>query len=136
MPALSPVSAPRANGVVGLTSYAGAVRTWTAILFVGLGVGSAACADHDVEVMNDLKTKICACTTASCAEQAMKGVPQGPVKSTPKMQEIARSMMDCFARLKDDERPSTDPDAAGSAGSAATGSAATGSAATGSASKP
>jgi len=100
------------------------VRTWLAILVV-----FAACADHDVEVMTDLKTKICACTTSSCAAQVLKQVPQGAGKATPqnqpKIQELARAMMDCFARLQDADRPSTDPDAPGSAGEPATGSAAT-----------
>jgi len=96
------------------------VRIWLAILVV-----SAGCADHDVEVMTDLKTKICACTTSTCAAQVLKEVPQGAGKVTspqtqPKVQELARAMMDCIARLSDAERPSTDPDAPGSAsGSAA-----------------
>jgi hypothetical protein len=127
---LSPVSAARANGVARLTGYAATVRSWLAIL-----VALAACNDHGVQSLTKIKAKVCACKTASCAEQAMKLVPQEAIESTHRTQGLARDMLDCLAKLQADEQPTTDPDAEGSAaqGPAAEGSAAEGSAAGGSA---
>jgi hypothetical protein len=104
---LSPVSAAHANSVAWLTSYAAFVRTWFAILVVTL----TACTDHDTQRLTSIKAEVCACQTASCAEQAMKGVPQHPQKSTHRKQVIARDMLDCLAKLQAAERPTTDPDA-------------------------
>jgi hypothetical protein len=83
------------------------VRTWFAILVVTL----TACTDHDTQRLTSIKAEVCACQTASCAEQAMKGVPQHPQKSTHRKQVIARDMLDCLAKLQAAERPTTDPDA-------------------------
>ncbi|HSS00297.1 MAG TPA: hypothetical protein VLM79_24735 [Kofleriaceae bacterium] len=69
-----------------------------------------ACGEHDTERMIAIKSKVCACKTASCAEQEMKVVPEQQIKSTPRIQGLARDMMDCIARLQEAERPSTDPD--------------------------
>jgi len=95
----------------------------------------AACNDHGVESLTKIKAAVCACKTASCAEQAMKLVPQEAIESTHRTQGIARDMLECLAKLQASELPITDPDAEGSAaeGSAAAGSAAAGSAAAGSA---
>lgn len=90
----------------GRTSYAARVRSWLAIL-VTLG----ACADSDTERLSAIKAKVCACTTASCAEQEMKAVPEQAIKSTHRTQGIARELLDCVARLQAAERPDTDPDA-------------------------
>jgi len=103
---LSPVSAASANGVAWLTSYAARVRSSLAIL-----VTLVACVDHDAERLIEIKTKVCACKTASCAEQEMKLVPERAIKSTHRTQEIARELLDCVAKLRADERPTTDPDA-------------------------
>jgi hypothetical protein len=71
----------------------------------------AACTDHRIERLTRIKSEVCACKTVSCAEQAMKGVPQDTGKSTHRTQVIARDMMDCLAKLAAAERPTTDPDA-------------------------
>jgi hypothetical protein len=71
----------------------------------------AACTDHRIERLTSIKSEVCACKTVSCAEQAMKGVPQDTGKSTHRTQVIARDMMDCLAKLAAVERPATDPDA-------------------------
>ena len=65
--------------------------------------------------MTAIKAEVCACKTASCAEQAMKQVPKDTIKSTHRMQTIARDMIDCLAKLHAAERPATDPDAEDSA---------------------
>lgn len=117
MPRLSPVSAAPANGVVWLTGYAASVRTRLAIfvaIFVTIFVALAACKDHDLAVLGDVKAEVCACKTASCAEQALKRVPGETIKPTRTSRALAREMMDCIARLNAAERPSTDPDAEGS----------------------
>jgi hypothetical protein len=117
---LSPVSAARANGVVWLTGYAAPVRTCLAIL-VTLVACLVACKDHDLETLADIKSDVCACKTASCAEQAMKRIPKDTIKPTRTSRTLAREMMDCLAKLEAAERPSTDPDAEGSAAEPATG---------------
>jgi hypothetical protein len=73
-----------------------------------------ACADRDIDVLASVRNKVCACKTASCAEQEMTLVPQNVVKSTH-AQELARAIQDCFARRLAAERPTTDPDAEGAA---------------------
>jgi len=82
-----------------------AVRSWLAIL-----VMLAACDDHGVARLTSIKSEVCACKTASCAEQAMNGVPKETIKSTHRTQAIARDMLDCLAKLQAAERPTTDPD--------------------------
>ena len=107
---MSLVSEVRANGVAWLTGYAAAVRTWLAIL-----VTLVACKAHDVEQLNDVKRDVCACKDAQCADQAMERVAKASIKRTPRAQAIAREIMECRARLDAATRPSTDPDAEGSA---------------------
>jgi len=102
---LSPVSATSANGVSTLTRYAAPVLARIAIL-----VTLVACSDQDAARLTAIKSKVCACKTASCAEHEMKLVPEQPIKSTHRTQGIARELLDCVARLQDAERPSTDPD--------------------------
>lgn len=99
-----------------LTGYAATVRSLLAIL-----VTLAACNDHGVARLSQIRTKVCACKTASCAEEALKLVPKDAIQSTHRTQGIARDMLDCLAKLQADERPTTDPDAEDSApeGSAA-----------------
>lgn len=73
-----------------------------------------ACADRDIADLTSVRDKVCACQTASCAEQELTHVPKTMVKS-PHVQELARAIQDCFARRLAAERPTTDPDAEGSA---------------------
>jgi hypothetical protein len=107
---LSPVSAAGANGVVWRTSYAATVRSCLAIL-----VTLVACRPHDVEEMTAITTEVCACKTASCADQAMARVTKESIGSSPRTQALAREMIACVVKLQDAERPVTDPDAEGSA---------------------
>jgi hypothetical protein len=122
---LSPVSAIRANGVAQLTGYAATVRTRLAILITfvacllgGVGALLAGCKDHDVERLAQIKRDVCDCKDARCAEQAMSEVPRTSIRSTARTQAIARDILDCRARLEAADRPSTDPDAEDSNGSA------------------
>lgn len=103
--------------MVWLTGYAAPVRTRLAIfvtIFVTIAVTLVACKDHDLAILGDVKAEVCACKTASCAEQALKRVPADTIKPTRTSRTLAREMMDCLARLNAAERPSTDPDAEGS----------------------
>ena len=68
------------------------------------------CGDREAAQLERIKDAVCACKTSSCAEAAMKDVPQSDIKSTHKAQRFAREMMDCLSKLYEDERPSTDPD--------------------------
>lgn len=86
------------------------VRIWLAIL-----VTLVACKDHNLERLIDVKREVCACKDTRCADQAMSRVPKASIKSTPRTQAIARDIMECRAQLEAAERPTTDPDAEGSA---------------------
>ena len=95
-----------------LTGYAATVRICLAIL-----VTLVACKDRGVERLTEVKRAVCACKDTRCADQAMSEVPRASIRSTPRTQAIAREMMECRARLEAAERPTTDPDAEGGAGS-------------------
>lgn len=95
----------RANGVSALAGYARSMLARIALL-----VTLVACNDPEFERLTAIKSKVCACKTASCAEQEMKHVLEHPTKSTRRTQGLARDMFDCAARLQDAERPTTDPD--------------------------
>ena len=69
-----------ANGAWRLPRYAAPVLSRIAIL-----VTLVACGEHDTERMT-------------------------AIKSTTRIQGLAREMIDCVARLQQAERPSTDPD--------------------------
>jgi hypothetical protein len=102
------------------------VRTCLAILVTPIAclvTCLAACKDHDLETLADLKTEVCACKTASCAAQAMQRIPKDTIKQTRTARTLARAMIECRAKLEDAERPSTDPDAEGSAAEPAAGGA-------------
>jgi hypothetical protein len=68
----------------------------------------AACRESSVDRLTAIKTRVCACKTASCAETALREVPQQTIESNHRTQAIARDMLDCMARLYDGERPSDD----------------------------
>ena len=59
-----------------------------------------------------MRDAVCACKTASCADDAMKTMPSEEIPSTPHTQHVARTMMDCLSKLYEAGRPSTDADAA------------------------
>ena len=71
----------------------------------------AACGDEQVERMEAIKAEVCACKTAECAEAAMQKVQQTKLDAKPKVQRLAREMIDCVAELLEEGRPSADPDA-------------------------
>lgn len=82
---------------------------------VALALCLAGCNDHGASKLAKIKDEVCACTTSKCAEQAMAKVPSETIDSNHRTQTIARGMLDCVARLEAADRPSTDPDAEGSA---------------------
>jgi hypothetical protein len=84
-----------------------------AIAFVVAGV---ACHDTEADQLTRVKQQVCACKDVPCAEAAMKNIPSGDVKANHHAQSIARDLLDCYAKLVDAQRPSTDPDAPGSDG--------------------
>jgi hypothetical protein len=90
-------------------SYAVSSMSRSLVIAVAL---LAACADKQLEQLQDIKDEVCACKTPECGEAAMKKVPQGEkMKSDAKKQRLARDMMDCMAKLLEQGRPTTDPDA-------------------------
>jgi len=109
--------------VAWLTGYAASVRSLLAVL-----IALVSCNDHGAERLSKIRQKVCACKTASCAEQELKLVPQDTIQSTHRTQAIARDMLDCLAKLQASERPITDPDAEDAVPEGATGSGTAGSA--------
>ena len=79
------------------------------VICVALAAG--ACGDRGESQLARVRDAVCACKTASCADDAMKAVPQRDVPSNPRTQKIAREMLDCVARLHEQGRPTEDPDA-------------------------
>ena len=65
----------------------------------------AACGRHELKAMKRVRDEVCACKTVACGEAALAHVPQKDVKSTPRSQALAREMLDCMAKLYDDDRP-------------------------------
>src|ERR1043166_7356166 len=110
MRSLLPVSAAHANGVALRTRYAATVRICLAIL-----VTLVACKNQDVERLNGVKRVVCACKEASCADQALAQLDKASIPRSPKTREVAKEIFDCRAKLEETERPTTDPDAEGSA---------------------
>jgi hypothetical protein len=82
---------------------------------LGLVAAQAACHDTEADQLTRVKERVCACKDVACAETAMKDIPSGDVKANHRAQSIARDMLDCYAKLTAAQRPSTDPDAPGSA---------------------
>jgi hypothetical protein len=91
--------------VFDLTRYAAPVRSWLAIV-----VALSACGDPSVDAMTTVREKVCACKTASCAEQELAHVPQEPLKSTPRIQVLARAIQECYAKRLEAERPAPESD--------------------------
>lgn len=84
-------------------------------LFLAILVTLTACANHELDVMNAVRAEVCACKTPSCADEAMGRISKTSIQSTPKAMAIAREILECRAKLEAADRPSTDPDAEGSA---------------------
>jgi hypothetical protein len=72
---------------------------------------AAACRDNEAQQMAKVRDQVCACKQRGCAEAALQGVPKGKVQSTPRSQRIAREMLECLARIYDQDRPTLDIDA-------------------------
>jgi hypothetical protein len=80
-------------------------------------LAGASCHDNEADVLVRVKQRVCACKDVACAETALADVPKGDVKANHRAQSIARDMLDCLAKLYDEQRPSTDPDAPSTTGS-------------------
>ena len=78
------------------------------------------CHDPEVDALDGIKDRVCACHTAECADLAVKDVARHDVASNRKTQRIAREMLACVARAHDEELPADDEptNRSGSAGSA------------------
>ena len=90
---------------------------------VVLAMAVCACGDQAVNDLRVVRDEVCECDTSACGEAALKKVPQGNIKADHRMQQVANEMLACMAKLYLKDRPSTDPDAPTSPGSAAPASA-------------
>lgn len=77
------------------------------VLSIALAIG---CRDQQLARLEGIRDEVCACKTSACAETAMARVPQDKVEPTQRSQKVARTMLDCLARLYTSERPVTGPD--------------------------
>lgn len=71
----------------------------------------AACRDEQLARLQAIRDEVCACKTASCGEIALDKVGKDKISSNRQTQRLAREMMGCLARLYEQGRPTTDPDA-------------------------
>lgn len=76
-----------------------------------VALATVACGDSDADKLAKIRDEVCACKTATCAEQALDRVPQSTLEPSPRAQRIAREMLDCLAELYERGRPTQDPDA-------------------------
>jgi hypothetical protein len=97
------------------------------VLAIAVSLLVSGCGDKQLDHMESIKAELCACKTFACGDAAMKKMQELKVKSSRRAQRIAADMIDCMAKLNDQGRPSTDPDAdvPSSPGSAAPASAET-----------
>lgn len=77
---------------------------------------AVACGDREVDQLVKVRDEVCACGSASeplsCADAAMKNVPKKEeVRAGKRARDIARDMLDCYARYGSAARPKSDPDA-------------------------
>ena len=77
------------------------------VISIALAIG---CRDEGLTRLDDLRTTVCKCKTAECADAALKLVPETKVKSNPRSQKIAREILDCTAKIYAKTRPTTGPD--------------------------
>jgi hypothetical protein len=80
-------------------------------LIFALVVASGACADHEAVELSRVRARVCACRDVKCAEAALADVPRADKEPSFREQSIARDMLECYAKLTEAQRPSTDPDA-------------------------
>jgi len=76
-----------------------------------VALAQLACADSEIAKLEKVRSEVCACKTAKCAEAALEQVPKGKVDSTARAQRIAREMLNCLADVYKADRPTQDPDA-------------------------
>lgn len=79
------------------------------VICVALALG--ACSSDEAEKLEKVRDTVCACKTATCAEDALADVPKDKVEPTPRTQRIAREMLDCVAEIYSRGQPTQDPDA-------------------------
>jgi len=77
------------------------------VISIALAIG---CRDEGLTRLEEVRTMVCKCKTAECADAAIKLVPATQVKSNARSQRIARDMLDCLAKLYAKARPATGPD--------------------------
>ena len=75
-------------------------------------VVASGCGDREVEQLEKVRDAVCACKTTACADDALKAVPQADIRAGARARQVARGMLDCYARLNAADRPKSDPDAA------------------------
>jgi DNA-binding transcriptional regulator YdaS (Cro superfamily) len=93
-----------------------------AAALAALAALAGACRDPQLSELQKIRDEVCACKTPACAKAALERVLASDVRSDHVTQKVARSMMDCFAKVQESDRPSTDLDAEAPAESAGSGS--------------
>jgi hypothetical protein len=88
------------------------LRSLVICVAMALVIPLGACRDGREAQLAKVKETVCGCKTAGCAEAAMKDVPQSEIVSNHRTQLLARQMLDCLAKLYDEQRPDSDDEPA------------------------
>ena len=78
-------------------------------LLLGLAIVSG-CRDPEIAHLETVKTEVCDCKTAACADAAIAKVPKVATTSNHRTQQLARDMLDCLHKLYMQDQPNLDPD--------------------------
>lgn len=87
-------------------------------LAFGLLALAAGCRPRELDELEGVRNRACACETSKCAEAALAGVPAGQVHATPRAQGIANEIVRCVAKLKAAEAEAAAAGSGGDDGSA------------------
>ncbi|MDX2091811.1 MAG: hypothetical protein SFX73_28375 [Kofleriaceae bacterium] len=72
---------------------------WPFVIAIALPIALATgCRDEQLAKLEAVRTEVCACKTAECAEAAMKQLP-GTGESTARSRKMAKEVVDCLQRL-------------------------------------
>ncbi|HEY4057567.1 MAG TPA: hypothetical protein VGM39_13205 [Kofleriaceae bacterium] len=84
------------------------------IALLGVIASAVACSeDPELGKLEALKKEVCACTTAECGDAAMKQLPAvGAGRAQPstyREQAAAHAIVNCLAKLYEQDRPKAEP---------------------------
>ncbi|CAN5819588.1 hypothetical protein BH11MYX2_BH11MYX2_35790 [soil metagenome] len=84
------------------------------IALLSVIASAAACSeDRELSKLQAIRKEVCACTTAACGDAATKKLPSvapSRVQSASYREQVtARAIVDCLAKLYEQDRPKSEP---------------------------